>query len=115
MSTENSNSSRKNMEKSGNIEKVNFVGSFLVDKDTFIHFFKKIIQKLNFLQNLVLSSIQHAVNAMKSACSPKVDAHWLLHCLRCIRQMYASLIHLDLPSDALDIFGNFIFDLRCGI
>ncbi|XP_033207130.1 exocyst complex component 2 [Belonocnema kinseyi] len=69
-------------------------------------------EKQGPFKNLVLSSIQHAVNAMKSACSSKVDAHWLLHCLRCIRQMYASLIHLDLPSDALDIFGNFIFDLR---
>lgn len=69
-------------------------------------------EKQGPFKNLVLSSIQHAVNAMKSAYSSKVDAPWLLYSLRCIRQMYASLIHLDLPSDALDIFGNFIFDLR---
>lgn len=56
--------------------------------------------------------MQHAMEAMKNICSNDLDATWLLHVLRRIRQMYASLIHLDLPSDALDIFGKFIFDLR---
>lgn len=64
------------------------------------------------LQNLVLSSMQHAMQAMKNTCSHDVEATWLLHTLRCVRQMYASLIHLDLPSEALDIFGSFILDLR---
>lgn len=56
--------------------------------------------------------MQHAMEAMKSTCGHDVEAPWLLHILRCIRQMYASLIHLDLPSDALDIFGSLILDLR---
>ncbi|KOC62504.1 Exocyst complex component 2 [Habropoda laboriosa] len=68
-------------------------------------------QNLNCL-NLVLSSMQHAMEAMRNTCSNDLDAVWLLHILRRIRQMYASLIHLDLPSDALDIFGKFILDLR---
>lgn len=50
---------------------------------------------------------------MKESCSStSMTPAWLLHSLRCIRQMYAALIHLDLPSDALDIFGKFLFDLR---
>lgn len=56
--------------------------------------------------------MQHAMEAMKSTCNHDVEARWLLHILRCVRQMYASLIHLDLPSEALDIFGSFILDLR---
>ena len=56
--------------------------------------------------------MQHAMEALKNTCSNDLDAVWLLHILRRIRQMYASLIHLDLPSDALDIFGKFILDLR---
>lgn len=56
--------------------------------------------------------MQHAMGTMKSTCSHDVEARWLLHILRCVRQMYASLIHLDLPSEALDIFGSFILDLR---
>ncbi|XP_066587508.1 exocyst complex component 2 [Prorops nasuta] len=63
-------------------------------------------------KNLVLSSMQHAMETMKSICGANVEAPWLLHILRCVRQMYASLIHLDLPSDALDIFGKFTYDLR---
>lgn len=49
---------------------------------------------------------------MNAACDSELEASWLLQNLKCIRRMYASLIHLDLPSDALDIFENFIFDLR---
>jgi len=56
--------------------------------------------------------MQHAMGAMKSMCSHDIEARWLLFILRCVRQMYASLIHLDLPSEALDIFGSFIMDLR---
>lgn len=56
--------------------------------------------------------MQHAMEAMRNICSNDLDAVWLLHILRRIRQMYASLIHLDLPSDALDIFGKLILDLR---
>lgn len=56
--------------------------------------------------------MQHAMGAMKSTCGHDVEAKWLLHILHCVRQMYASLIHLDLPSEALDIFGSFILDLR---
>ncbi|XP_017878512.1 exocyst complex component 2-like [Ceratina calcarata] len=69
-------------------------------------------EKQTPFKNLVLSSMQHAMEAMKNTCSNDLDAIWLLHILRRIRQMYASLIHLDLPSDALDIFGKFILDLR---
>ncbi|CAK9798815.1 Exocyst complex component 2 [Anthophora quadrimaculata] len=69
-------------------------------------------EKQTPFKNLVLSSMQHAMEAMKNTCSNDLDAVWLLHILRRIRQMYASLIHLDLPSDALDIFGKFILDLR---
>lgn len=56
--------------------------------------------------------MQRAMETMKNTCSHDVDAKWLLHILRCVRQMYASLIHLDLPSEALDIFGSFILNLR---
>lgn len=56
--------------------------------------------------------MQRAMEAIKNICSHDVDAKWLLHILRCVRQMYASLIHLDLPSEALDIFGAFILNLR---
>ncbi|XP_011496925.1 PREDICTED: exocyst complex component 2 [Ceratosolen solmsi marchali] len=63
-------------------------------------------------KNLVLSSIQNAVNAMKASCDSSLEASWFLYSLKRIRQIYASLIHLDLPSDALDIFGKFIFELR---
>ncbi|XP_014471188.1 PREDICTED: exocyst complex component 2 [Dinoponera quadriceps] len=70
------------------------------------------VEKQSHFKNLVLSSMQHAMEAMKDTCNHDVEALWLLHILRCIRQMYASLIHLDLPSDALDIFGSFILDLR---
>lgn len=52
------------------------------------------------------------MEVIKNICHNDVEASSLLHILHCIRQMYASLIHLDLPSDALDIFGKFIFDLR---
>lgn len=69
-------------------------------------------EKQTPFKNLVLSSMQHAMEALKNTCSNDLDAVWLLHILRRIRQMYASLIHLDLPSDALDIFGKFILDLR---
>ncbi|KAL0279399.1 UNVERIFIED_CONTAM: hypothetical protein PYX00_000970 [Menopon gallinae] len=37
---------------------------------------------------------------------------WLPHCLGYIRACYSSLLRIDLPSDALDIFSKFIFDLR---
>uniref|UniRef100_A0A1B6DWI3 Exocyst complex component 2 n=1 Tax=Clastoptera arizonana TaxID=38151 RepID=A0A1B6DWI3_9HEMI len=37
---------------------------------------------------------------------------WLPHCLRHIRSAYSMLIGLDLPSDALDIIGTLVFDLR---
>ncbi|XP_046625884.1 exocyst complex component 2 isoform X1 [Neodiprion virginianus] len=70
------------------------------------------IEKQIPFKSLVLSSMQHAVDAMKTACGTNLDASWLLHNLRCIRQTYASLIHLDLPSEALDIFGKYLFDLR---
>ncbi|XP_011147234.1 exocyst complex component 2 isoform X2 [Harpegnathos saltator] len=70
------------------------------------------VEKQSHFKSLVLSSMQHAMEAMKNTCSHDVEAPWLLHILRCVRQMYASLIHLDLPSDALDIFGSFILDLR---
>ncbi|KAG5336279.1 EXOC2 protein, partial [Acromyrmex heyeri] len=70
------------------------------------------VEKQSHFKNLVLSNMQHAMGAMKSMCSHDVEARWLLHILRCVRQMYASLIHLDLPSEALDIFGSFILDLR---
>ncbi|XP_001606239.2 exocyst complex component 2 [Nasonia vitripennis] len=80
-----------------------FTGQLHVSVDT---------EKQGPFKNLVLSSIQHAVDAMKTACDTSIEAPWLLHNLRCIRHMYASLIHLDLPSDALDLFGTFIFDLR---
>ncbi|XP_024946623.1 exocyst complex component 2 isoform X2 [Cephus cinctus] len=70
------------------------------------------IEKQIPFKNLVLSGMQHAANAMKSSCSSNLEASWLLYNLRCVRQMYASLIHLDLPNEALDIFGKFIFDLR---
>lgn len=63
-------------------------------------------------KNLVLSCIQHASDAMRESCGNNLLTAWLLHSLRCVRQMYAALIHLDLPSDALDIFGKFLFDLR---
>ncbi|XP_034947580.1 exocyst complex component 2 [Chelonus insularis] len=63
-------------------------------------------------KNLVLSCIQNASDAMRESCGSHLTPAWLLHSLRCIRQMYAALIHLDLPSDALDIFGKFLFDLR---
>ncbi|KAF7992409.1 hypothetical protein HCN44_001734 [Aphidius gifuensis] len=64
-------------------------------------------------KNLVLNCIQNASDAMKESCGGNnMTPAWLLHSLRCIRQMYAALIHLDLPSDALDIFGKFLFDLR---
>ena len=63
-------------------------------------------------KNLVLSCIQHASEAMRECCSSNITPAWMLHSLRCIRQMYAALIHLDLPSEALDIFGKFLFDLR---
>lgn len=56
--------------------------------------------------------MQRAMETMKNTCSHDVDAKWLLHILRRVRQMYASLIHLDLPSEALDIFGSFILNLR---
>ncbi|XP_012272789.1 exocyst complex component 2 isoform X2 [Orussus abietinus] len=69
-------------------------------------------EKQGPFKSLVLSSIQHAVEAIKNSCCANVEAPWLLHSLRGIRQMYASLIHLDLPSEALDIFGKFIFELR---
>ncbi|XP_076670422.1 exocyst complex component secretory 5 [Andrena cerasifolii] len=69
-------------------------------------------EKQTPFKNLVLSSMQHAMEAMRNTCSNDLDALWLLHILRRIRQMYASLIHLDLPSDALDIFGKLILDLR---
>lgn len=69
-------------------------------------------EKQTPFKNLVLSSMQHAMEAMRNTCSNDLDAIWLLHILRRIRQMYASLIHLDLPSDALDIFGKLILDLR---
>ncbi|KZC06954.1 PREDICTED: exocyst complex component 2 [Dufourea novaeangliae] len=69
-------------------------------------------EKQTPFKTLVLSSMQHAMEAMRNTCSNDLDAVWLLHILRRIRQMYASLIHLDLPSDALDIFGKLILDLR---
>ncbi|EZA62577.1 hypothetical protein DMN91_005509 [Ooceraea biroi] len=69
-------------------------------------------EKQSHFKSLVLSSMQHAMEAMKNTCSHDVEATWLLHILRCVRQMYASLIHLDLPSEALDIFGSFILELR---
>ncbi|XP_053982220.1 exocyst complex component 2 [Hylaeus anthracinus] len=69
-------------------------------------------EKQTPFKNLVLSSMQYAMEAMRNTCSNDLDAIWLLHILRRIRQMYASLIHLDLPSDALDIFGKLILDLR---
>lgn len=37
---------------------------------------------------------------------------WLPHCLRYIRAAYSTLIALDLPSDALNIFSSLVFDLR---
>ncbi|XP_070161765.1 exocyst complex component 2 [Polyergus mexicanus] len=70
------------------------------------------VEKQSHFKNLVLSSMQRAMETMKNTCSHDVDAKWLLHILRCVRQMYASLIHLDLPSEALDIFGLFILNLR---
>ncbi|XP_076291177.1 exocyst complex component secretory 5 [Lasioglossum baleicum] len=70
------------------------------------------VEKQTPFKNLVLSSMQHAMEALRNMCSNEQDAVWLLHTLRRIRQMYASLIHLDLPSDALDIFGKLILDLR---
>ncbi|XP_011867775.1 PREDICTED: exocyst complex component 2 isoform X2 [Vollenhovia emeryi] len=70
------------------------------------------VEKQSHFKNLVLSSMQDAMGAIKNLCSPDIEAKWLLHILRCVRQMYASLIHLDLPSEALDIFGSFILDLR---
>ncbi|XP_078047507.1 exocyst complex component secretory 5 [Augochlora pura] len=70
------------------------------------------VEKQTPFKNIVLSSMQHAMEAMRYMCSNEQDAVWLLHTLRRIRQMYASLIHLDLPSDALDIFGKLILDLR---
>lgn len=56
--------------------------------------------------------MQRAMEAVKSTCDRDVEAKWLLHILHCVRRMYASLIHLDLPSEALDVFGSFILDLR---
>nr|KAF7438164.1 hypothetical protein H0235_000555 [Vespula pensylvanica] len=70
------------------------------------------VEKQIPFKNLVLSSMQHTMEVIKNICHNDVEASSLLHILHCIRQMYASLIHLDLPSDALDIFGKFIFDLR---
>lgn len=70
------------------------------------------VEKQVHFKNLVLSSMQRAMEAIKNICSRDLDAKWLLHILRCVRQMYASLIHLDLPSEALDIFGSFILNLR---
>ncbi|XP_043491198.1 exocyst complex component 2 isoform X2 [Polistes fuscatus] len=70
------------------------------------------VEKQIPFKNLVLSSMQHTVEVIKNICHKDIEASSLLHILHCIRQMYASLIHLDLPSDALDIFGKFIFDLR---
>ncbi|XP_076242655.1 exocyst complex component secretory 5 isoform X2 [Calliopsis andreniformis] len=70
------------------------------------------VEKQTPFKNLVLSSMQHAMETMRNTFSNDLDAIWLLHILRRIRQMYASLIHLDLPSDALDIFGKLILDLR---
>lgn len=37
---------------------------------------------------------------------------WIAHCLRYIRVSYATLIRLDLPSDALDIVSKFIDEMR---
>lgn len=71
--------------------------------------YKKLIISI---QNLVLSSMEHAMEGLKDTCGDDLDAVWLLHILRRIRQMYASLIHLDLPNEALDIFGKFILNLR---
>ncbi|XP_074093497.1 exocyst complex component secretory 5 [Cotesia typhae] len=68
--------------------------------------------KQSAFKNLVLSCIQHASEAMRECCGSNMTPAWLLHSLRCIRHMYTALIHLDLPSDALDIFGKFLFDLR---
>ncbi|XP_018392147.1 PREDICTED: exocyst complex component 2 [Cyphomyrmex costatus] len=70
------------------------------------------VEKQSHFKSLVLSNMQYAMGTMKNMCSHDVEARWLLHILRCVRQMYASLIHLDLPSEALDIFGSFILDLR---
>ncbi|XP_014227604.1 exocyst complex component 2 [Trichogramma pretiosum] len=80
-----------------------FTGQLHVTVDT---------EKQEPFKNLVLSNIRLAVNSMKATCDASLTAPWLLHNLKCIRHLYAALIHLDLPSDALDIFGKFIFDLR---
>ncbi|XP_015114591.1 exocyst complex component 2 [Diachasma alloeum] len=69
-------------------------------------------EKQGPFKNLVLSCIQRASEAMKESCGRDLTPAWLMHSLRCVRQMYAALIHLDLPSEALDIFGKFLFDLR---
>lgn len=69
-------------------------------------------EKQTPFKNLVLSSMEHAMEGLKNTCGNDLDAVWLLHILRRIRQMYASLIHLDLPNEALDIFGKFILNLR---
>ncbi|XP_068965982.1 exocyst complex component 2 isoform X2 [Bombus flavifrons] len=69
-------------------------------------------EKQTPFKNLVLSSMEHAMEGLKNTCGDDLDAVWLLHILRRIRQMYASLIHLDLPNEALDIFGKFILNLR---
>ncbi|XP_050469622.1 exocyst complex component 2 [Bombus huntii] len=69
-------------------------------------------EKQTPFKNLVLSSMEHAMEGLKDTCGDDLDAVWLLHILRRIRQMYASLIHLDLPNEALDIFGKFILNLR---
>lgn len=70
------------------------------------------VEKQAPFKNLVLSCIQRASEAMRESCGSGMTSAWMLHSLRCIRQMYAALIHLDLPSEALDIFGKFLFDLR---
>ncbi|CAB0035765.1 unnamed protein product [Trichogramma brassicae] len=80
-----------------------FTGQLHVTVDT---------EKQEPFKNLVLSNIRLAVNSMKATCDASLTSPWLLHNLKCIRHLYAALIHLDLPSDALDIFGKFIFDLR---
>ena len=42
----------------------------------------------------------------------KKVGHWLPSCLRQLRKSYTSLIHLDLPSQALDIVKSLGTDLR---
>lgn len=56
-------------------------------------------------------SIMSEKSVWNSQTAPNL-CNWLAHCLRDVRETYNSLMRLDLPSEALDIVGNLIHDLK---